>query len=138
MPRGRHPHYCLALTGSTHVTNGTRCIVTRLFPNVVQAEILHGLSMGKTVLLPRIPLIPSNTSLPFSFKRVQFPIQPCFAMTINKAQGPTFQRVGVDLSTPCFSHGMVYVALSRVGSPNGLSVYSDCMTRNVVYQEALQ
>ena len=121
-----------------HLTNGTCCIITRLYPNVVQAQILQGPSKGKTVLLPRIPLMPSDTSLPFTFKRVQFPIQTCFAMTINKAQGQTFQKVGVDLSTPCFSHGMLYVALSRIGSPNRLSVYTvDGTTKNVVYPEAL-
>ena len=121
-----------------HLTNGTRCIITRLYPNVVQAQILQGPSRGKTVLLPRIPLMPSDTSLPFTFKRVQFPIQTCFAMTINKAQGQTFQEVGVNLSTPCFSHGMLYVALSRVGSPNRLSVYTmDGTTKDVVYPEAL-
>ena len=59
-------------------------------------------------------------------------------MTINKAQGQTFQEVGVDLSTPCFSHGMLYVALSRVGSPSKLSVYTkNGTTKNVVYPEAL-
>ena len=120
-----------------HVTNGTRCIITRLFPNVIQAELLHGPSMGKNILVPRIPLLPSDTTLPFTFRRLQFPIQPCFSMTINKAQGQTFRQVGVDLSTSCFTHGMLYVALSRVGSQNQLTVFSDCKTRNVVYKEAL-
>ncbi|KAG2973047.1 hypothetical protein PC121_g23966 [Phytophthora cactorum] len=37
-------------------------------------------------------------------------------MTINKAQGQTAQNLGLYLSTPCFSHGQLYVALSRVTS----------------------
>jgi ATP-dependent exoDNAse (exonuclease V) alpha subunit len=34
-------------------------------------------------------------------------------MTINKAQGQTLHTVGVDLRSPVFSHGQLYVALSR-------------------------
>ena len=46
-------------------------------------------------------------------------------MTINKSQGQTFKAVGVDLTNESFTHGMLYVAavaLSRVGSPNCLTL----------------
>ena len=58
-------------------------------------------------------------------------------MTINKSQGQTFKAVGVDLTNESFTHGMLYVALSSVGSPNCLTllVREDCKTRNVVYSE---
>jgi ATP-dependent DNA helicase PIF1 len=46
-----------------------------------------------------------NLILPFKFKRKQFPIRLSFAMTINKAQG--------HLPEPVFSHGQLYMALSR-------------------------
>lgn len=60
------------------------------------------------------------------------------AMTINKSQGQTFQTVGVDLTTPVFSHGMLYVAMSRVTSPQGLHMYApENLTRNVVYEELI-
>jgi ATP-dependent DNA helicase PIF1 len=36
-----------------------------------------------------------------------------FAMTINKAEGQTVANVGVYLSEPVFSHGQLYVAMSR-------------------------
>ncbi|XP_078476807.1 uncharacterized protein LOC144737807 [Lampetra planeri] len=51
---------------------------------------------------------------PFRLRRKQFPIVPAFAMTINKAQGQTVHNLGLYLPTPCFSHGQLYVALSRV------------------------
>jgi ATP-dependent DNA helicase PIF1 len=35
----------------------------------------------ETVLLQRIPIIPSD--LPFQFKRIQFPIKLAFGMNIN-------------------------------------------------------
>lgn len=36
-----------------------------------------------------------------------------FAVTINKTQKQTFKRVGTDLKQYCYSHGQLYVALSR-------------------------
>ena len=58
-------------------------------------------------------------------------------MTINKSQSQTFKTVGIDLTEESFTHGMLYVALSRVGSPDSLSllVREDRKTRNVVYSE---
>jgi ATP-dependent DNA helicase PIF1 len=122
-----------------HITNGTRCTIIKTYPNVLEVNILHGPSAGQRAFIPRIPLIPSDTDLPFKFQRLQFPIRTCFAMTINKSQGQTFKCIGIDLETPVFSHGMLYVALSRVGQPSAIHVHSpNHNTRNVVYPEVLQ
>ena len=58
-------------------------------------------------------------------------------MKINKSQGQTFKAVGVDLTNESFTHGMLYVALSRVDSPDCLTllVREDCKTHNIVYSE---
>ena len=119
------------------VTNGTRCVITKLSANTIEARISHGRYAGHDIIIPRIPLIPSNSTLPFEFRRLQFPVALCFAMTINKSQGQTFKAIGVDLTNECFMHGMLYVALSRVGSPNCLTllVREGFKTRNVVYHE---
>ena len=47
--------------------------------------------------LPRINSTPTE-QFPFQFQRKQFPILPAFAMTINKSQGGTFDKVWIDLS----------------------------------------
>lgn len=116
--------------------NGTRLKVISLQKNLIEAEILTGCGVGEAVFIPRIPLIPHN--YPFEFKRVQFPVSVCFAMTINKSQGQTLKAAGVDLSSCCFSHGQLYVACSRVTSPDSLYIMAaDGKTCNVVYQEVL-
>ena len=40
--------------------------------------------------------------LPVTLKRLQFPVLLAFAMTINKSQGQTFDRVGIYLPEPVF------------------------------------
>ncbi|XP_076290998.1 uncharacterized protein LOC143214169 [Lasioglossum baleicum] len=117
--------------------NGTRLLIKALHRHVIHAMILTGSGKGEMVFIPRIPIIPTN--FPFQFKRIQFPISVCFAMTINKAQGQMLQIAGIDVRSDCFSHGQFYVACSRVTSPSHLFICTSNRTvKNVVYQEALQ
>ena len=91
-------------------------------------------------MIPRIRLQPSDTTLPFTFQRQQFPLRPCFALTINKAQGQSLRIVGLDLRSQVFAHGMLYVALSRTGNKNAIHILSpkpNGVTSNVVYTEIL-
>ena len=55
-------------------------------------------------------------------QRKQFPIRLCFGMTSNKAQGQTLSRAGIYLSSEFFTHGQLYVAVSRVGSSSAIRV----------------
>ena len=107
---------------------------------VIEAEIASGVNKGKSVLIPHITIAPSDTELPFTLKRHQFPIRPCFSMSTNKSQGQTLEFVGIYLPDHVFTHGQLYVAFSRVQHPSAVAVFvsnEDGFTRNIVYQEVL-
>ncbi|KAL3623920.1 hypothetical protein CASFOL_032736 [Castilleja foliolosa] len=130
------------LNHSIGLCNGTRLVVTRLATHVLECKILTGAKSGEKVLLPRLNLTPSDTKIPFKFQRRQFPIMISYAMTINKCQGQSLSNVGLFLQKPVFSHGQLYVAVSRVTNRKGLRILV-CdqdnaalnMTDNVVYKE---
>ncbi|XP_076958701.1 uncharacterized protein LOC143634544 [Bidens hawaiensis] len=94
--------------------NGTRLQVVSLGKRVIEAKVLSGTNIGFRTLIRRISLTPSDKKLPFKLKRRQFPISVCFAMTINKSQGQSLACVGLYLKDPVFTHGQLYVALSRM------------------------
>uniref|UniRef100_A0A453QHK2 ATP-dependent DNA helicase n=1 Tax=Aegilops tauschii subsp. strangulata TaxID=200361 RepID=A0A453QHK2_AEGTS len=137
--------------------NGTRLLVRGFQKNAIDAEIVVGQHSGMRVFLPRIPLCPSDDDMfPFSFKRKQFSIRLSFAMTINKSQGQTIANVGIYLPEPVFSHGQLYVALSRATTTANIKVLTGThdenkeknkkistsdtyttYTKNIVYTEVL-
>lgn len=43
-------------------------------------------------------------------------------MTINKSQGQSFESVGIYIPRPLFSHGQLYVALSRCRNANKIFI----------------
>ena len=141
--------------------NGTRMMVIETLPHVLQCLVLNGCQEGTTVFIPRFLFKHEGAEHPLPWCRRQFPVKPCWAMTINKAQGQTLNRVGVCLvrviddrndegmrsisvaPAESFSHGQVYVALGRCGDPDASNMYTtyeqlehDTIV-NVVYPEAL-
>jgi ATP-dependent DNA helicase PIF1 len=158
-PSGMPPHVLLLKKGviimllrnlnpKKGMCNGTRLIARDLQTNLITAEIISECNRGDIVFIPRIDLAPSDTVLPFTLKRRQFPIIPAYAITINKSQGQTFDHVGIDLDTPVFSHGQLYVALSRCRNANNVKLNIHNIpqqgqllgddrqfTRNVVFKE---
>jgi len=109
------------------LANGARFIVTRMMARLIEAKVTTGPSKDQIVMIPWLNHTPSNPEkMPFTLQRRQFPVPPAFAMTINKSQGQTFKHIGIYLRESVFSHGQLYVALSRVGTKSGLNI----MVRN--------
>ena len=121
--------------------NGTRMTITRMERWCIQVQILGEQFNGSSKILPRIKLSTTDGELPFILTRKQFSIRLSFAMTVNKAQGQSLDTVGIDLHEPAFTHGQLYVALSRVTTLQGLTVLQLAehgrTTQNIVYPEVL-
>lgn len=145
-PAGMPPHRLTLKEGSVIILirnfrppctcNGTLLFIRKLHNHMIEGEILKGAFKGEIVFIPRFPL--DSDDLFVKFRRRQFPVRLAFALSVNKSQGQSYKIVGVDLSKPCFSHGQLYVAFSRVGSPACLFVHTtDGQTRNIVFSRAL-
>ncbi|XP_050897817.1 uncharacterized protein LOC127104689 [Lathyrus oleraceus] len=127
--------------------NGTRLLCRGLFMNMLDVEILTRSNAGKRAFLPRIKIKTSaSDGLPFVLSRKQFPVRLSFAITINKSQGQTIPNVGIYLPQHVFSHGQLYVALSRGVSQTTTRVLTregklkgedGDYTKNVVYKQIL-
>ncbi|XP_072052195.1 uncharacterized protein [Arachis hypogaea] len=129
---------------SAGLCNGTRLVVTKLGKHIIEARTCAGKNKGQKVFIPRMTLSPSDHRIPFKFQRRQFPIMVSYAMTINKSQGQSLSKVGLILKKPVFTHGQLYVAISRVTNKEGLKIllcHDDDQkkeTENVVFKEVFR
>jgi ATP-dependent DNA helicase PIF1 len=116
-------------------------VITSLRTHCIKACLLGGDFDGQLRVIPRIKLSVTDGSLGIPLSRKQFPVRLCFAMTINKSQGQSFHTVSLDLRTPVFTHGQLYVGVSRTSSVKGLSILlpenSRSKTLNITYPEVL-
>jgi hypothetical protein len=112
---------CLVMRNlsKTHglVTN-KRVRILKLMPHCIKVQTMD--PIPKVTIIPRLRFkfrLPLGES--FQVMRTQFPLRLAYCMSYNKSQGQTLERVLLDITTPPFAHGHLYVALSRV------TLYSD-------------
>ncbi|TKR96847.1 hypothetical protein L596_010806 [Steinernema carpocapsae] len=98
--------------------NGTMLQILEFHGELLRCvNITEGTHQNKEVFIPRTKLVFGTGQYDRceKFSRIQFPVRLAFAITINKSQGQTLQRVGLYFSgDQCFAHGQLYVAFSRV------------------------
>jgi ATP-dependent DNA helicase PIF1 len=95
-------------------------------------------------------MISKQSDFPADFKRTQFPIIPAHFLTFNRAQGQSLEQSGLELPESVFSHGQLYVGLSRNGDPDRVFVHANqdefinlqqqlpqqqTFTKNIVYKD---
>ncbi|KAF8077513.1 hypothetical protein N665_1031s0003 [Sinapis alba] len=129
MKTSRLPNHALRLR-IEGLCNGTRLHITQLAKHILEAKIITGKRAGESFFLHRILIEPSDSKLPFKMRR---------------SQGQTLSNVGLFLPRPVFSHGQLYVAVSRVKSRKGLKILiidkdgkPQESTMNIVFKEVFQ
>ena len=68
----------------------------------------------------------------------QYPIKLAWAITIHKSQGLTFDNVVIDMGRGAFSHGQLYVALSRCRSLEGITLKTRLKMSDIIVDEAVR
>ena len=125
--------------------NGTKYVVVAFYDNLIKIKTITGPAAGEVLPLHRFKFFTSMQETEIEFSRIQFPIRPCFGLTVHKAQGQSLQKVGISLMKECFTHGQLYVALSRSTTASGLRIIRplnesgdvEYRTQNIVWDEIL-
>ena len=109
----------------------------------IQCRITTGPSAGSVVLMMKcvFTVTPEASGLPFTLTRRQYPMIPAYCLSVHKAQGQTLKMCGIVFESDPFTHGQLYVALSRVASWNNLFVHlhtGENSIHNVVHKHLLQ
>ena len=106
--------------------NGTRHIVKNISPHFIKATKLDGGDAeNATVFIPKIPMKSKESDFPVLFTRLQFPVIGGHCLTFNRAQGQSLDHSGLLLPQSVFSHGHLYVGLSRTGDPKNVHVFAN-------------
>ncbi|CAN1320509.1 hypothetical protein LINPERPRIM_LOCUS31725, partial [Linum perenne] len=117
------------LNPSAVLCNGTSILLTHFANNVVRGLIIGGTFEGTVVVIPHC----------------QYLLGLRYEIPINKSQDQTLEQVLLYLPNPIFSHGQLYVVISRVCSTDGIHVVikndetlETNITRNIVYDEIFE
>ena len=122
--------------------NNTKVIVREIGRHLVTVETL---TEHRQFVLPRIIFRFTLPRSGLAIERRQFPLRLCYAITVNKSQGQTLDKVCLDLREHPFAHGQLYVGASCVRNRNNILVLTRddhlqrgcALTKNIIYQHLL-
>ena len=69
---------------------------------------------------------------------IQFPLQLGYALTIHKAQGKTLDRVIIDIDRGAFTHGQLYVALSRTRKKEDMLIKRGLSEDDIIFSPRIK
>jgi hypothetical protein len=122
------------------IINGTMLRLMHIGRRFLQMQVLTGKSEGSIELFmkARFTVTPDASGLPFVVLRTQYPIIPAYCLSVHKAHGQSLLRLGIVFETDPFTHGQLYVALSRVGGWDCVFAhYQGDDIRNIVLKHLL-
>ncbi|MDD3274930.1 MAG: AAA family ATPase [Candidatus Omnitrophica bacterium] len=67
----------------------------------------------------------------------QYPLKLAWAITIHKSQGQTFDKVIIELGHGAFTHGQLYVALSRCTCLEGIKFRRPVRHSDIIFDERI-
>jgi len=107
------------------IAKNTRVKIVNISPYIIRVCTLHPTN-PKYYNIPRIRF---TVTLPYGrsikMERRQFPLRLAYSMTYNKSQGQEFDKVCVDIRKHPFTHGHLYVALSRIRIASNLRLFTN-------------
>lgn len=107
------------LNNKDGLTNNAKMIIRHIRPYSIGAQLL---STNTLHVIPRIYFKFTPKDSPFAILRKQFPLRLAYCITINRSQGQELHRTLLDLREDTFTHGQLYVALSRVRHRDNIAV----------------
>ena len=123
------------------IVNGTMMRLVWIGRYIAQFLILSGKSAGSCEIFSKcmFTITPEASGLPFTVLRRQYPVIPAYCLSVHKAQGQTLQKVGLIFESDPFTHGQLYVALSRVAGWDCITAcHSNSNIKNIVLRHLLR
>ena len=125
------------------LSNNTRVVVREMYRYSIKVETIS--NNPKMFLIPRIRFKVKLRFGGFEIIRTQFPLRLAYAMTKNKSQGQNIPFSLNDIRNPPFSHGHLYVSMSRATDVDQVCFYchedqveeNAIVVDNVVYPEMM-
>jgi hypothetical protein len=125
------------------LSNNTRVIIRDIYRYSIKVDTIS--QHPKTFLIPRIKFKVKLRFGGFEIVRTQFPLWLEYAMTKNKSQGQAIPFSLNDIRNPPFSHGHLYVSMSRANDVDQVCFFCDeeqieeksIVVDNVVYNEMM-
>ena len=127
-----------------HLVKNVKVVVTSVGNHIITVKVLRdrpSLSdlIEEDVILPRISFLHTLHS-GHTLLRRQFPLAPAYSTTFHSCEGLTYDKIGIDLTRPVFTHGQLYTALSRVRCRTDAKVRlqaGESTTTNITYHQLL-